>query len=146
MTEWSSKQMNKRWVHSRVREWVDWQSRKNRPRDRMYRCKMCEYESAIMTTSKWTRSEFIQGWVNEWTDSHRWTDKGTECMDAKCASMRVQSWCCEYESAIVMFFSFPPSFRFLACIKYNINRQHGGQLGNRMVYLATMLKLFYWTQ
>ena len=41
---------------------------------------------------------------------------------------------------LTMFFSFPLSFCFLACIKCNINRQHGGQLG--MVYLATMLKLF----
>ena len=53
--------------------------------------------------SKWTRGEFIQGCVNEWTDSHGRIDQGTECIDAKCVSMRVQSWQLANEQEVSSF-------------------------------------------
>ena len=47
-----------------------------------------------------------------------------------------------------MFFFVSALFLFPRLYQININRLHvhGGQLGNRMVYLATMLNLFHLTQ
>ena len=49
---------------------------------------------------------------------------------------------------LTMFFFVSTLFLFPRLYQININRLHvhGGQLGNRMVYLATMLNLFHLTQ